>query len=51
MKKLNCTEFEKDMVTDTNYFVYGYDTPEQIKKCLECEKTECDNCLYYANRV
>ena len=26
---------------------FYYDTEEDIKKCLECEKSECTNCLYY----
>lgn len=51
MTKIDCTEFEQDVITDENYFCYGYDTPEQIKQCLECEKEQCNNCLYYVNRV
>lgn len=26
-------------------FLYGKDTQEEIDKCLECEKEECDDCL------
>lgn len=26
---------------------YIHDTPEQIKKCLSCDKPECTNCLWY----
>ena len=24
-----------------------YDTPEQIERCLHCEKAECTNCVGY----
>ena len=28
----------------------GMDTYEQIQACLRCEKPECTNCIYYADR-
>ena len=28
----------------------GMDTYEQIRACLRCEKPECINCIYYADR-
>lgn len=28
-----------------------YDSPEDIKKCLNCQKAECDNCLKSINGV
>lgn len=28
-----------------------YDSPENIKKCLNCEKADCDNCLKTINGV
>ncbi len=48
---LNCSEFEKDTVNNTNYFTYGSDNKRDIEKCLQCEKAECNNCLYYKNKV
>lgn len=28
-----------------------YDSPEDIKKCLNCQKADCDNCLKTINGV
>lgn len=28
-----------------------YDTPEQIKQCLNCQKEECNNCLKHVNFI
>ena len=28
----------------------GYDTPEQIERCLHCEKAECTNCVGYGGK-
>lgn len=41
----------KDTINDNNYYCYGSDDKNDIEKCLNCEKSECDNCLYYLNRV
>lgn len=30
---------------------FDYDTPEEIQKCLNCQKPECDNCLKTINGV
>ena len=30
---------------------FDYDTPEEIQKCLNCTKPECDNCLKTINGV
>lgn len=38
------TEIINDLFT-------SYDTPEQIQKCLHCEKSECTNCLRWINGV
>ena len=27
-----------------------YDTPEQIARCLHCEKAECTNCVGYGGK-
>ena len=27
-----------------------YDTPEQIERCLHCEKAECTNCVRYGGK-
>lgn len=31
--------------------IADYDTPEDIQKCLNCQKPECDNCLKTINGV
>lgn len=36
---------------ETYNFYHWYDSKEDIKKCLECTKKECNNCLYHKNRV
>jgi hypothetical protein len=30
---------------------YLYDTKEDIKKCLECTKAACNNCLKHKNFI
>ena len=30
---------------------FPYDTKEDIKKCLQCSKPECNNCLIHKNFV
>lgn len=30
---------------------FDYDTPEEIEKCLNCQKPDCDNCLKSINGV
>ena len=32
-------------------FYTGIDSKEDIKKCLQCTKEECDNCLKHKNFV
>lgn len=31
--------------------IFDYDTPEEIDRCLNCEKEDCDNCLKTINGV
>ena len=30
---------------------FDYDSPEEIQKCLNCQKEDCDNCLKTINGV
>jgi hypothetical protein len=36
---------------DENDFIYGADSLEDIKICLNCKKEYCTNCLKYKNGV
>lgn len=36
---------------ETYNYYHWYDSKEDIKKCLECKKAACNNCLYHKNRV
>lgn len=41
-------EFNKNNSSDLDAFEeYVHDTPEQIKMCLNCDKPECTNCLWW----
>lgn len=38
-------ERETDNRIGDNIETYLHDTAEEIQKCLNCKKRECDNCL------
>jgi hypothetical protein len=40
-------KLEKDLEKD----FYTYDSKEDIEKCLNCKKSECNNCLKHKNFV
>ena len=47
-------EYVNDIVMESNEdeidFI-SYDSIEDIKKCLSCDKPECTNCLRFINGV
>ena len=34
-----------DNIREDDIYIYLHDTAEEIQKCLNCKKRECDNCL------
>lgn len=53
INKIDFVEFEQDTATeiDTDNFYIGSDSPEDIKQCLNCTKSECNNCLRFKNNI
>ena len=56
MKTLNNSIYDIDNINtdqnqENNDFYFGYDSIEDIKKCLNCDKPKCTNCLYWKNGV
>ena len=42
--------YNNDDTIDTDNFYIGSDSMEDIKKCLNCNKPECVNCLRFINK-
>ena len=50
MRKEKNENFEKLEHIEKGLYI-GTDAPEDIKKCLSCEKEKCINCLKHKNFI